>query len=82
MYKRQHRGKSIKIANTNNWVDGGVASPNPFYWSSDGYGVLRNTFADGTYDFADSDSNAAKLTHNENAVSYTHLGECIRECEW
>ncbi|MFR3319855.1 MAG: hypothetical protein ACLTS9_12400, partial [Sutterella wadsworthensis] len=26
-----HRGKSIKIANTNNWVDGGVASPNPFY---------------------------------------------------
>lgn len=22
-----HRGKSIKIANTNNWVDGGVASP-------------------------------------------------------
>ena len=61
-----HRGKSIKIANTNNWVDGGVASPNPFYWSSDGYGVLRNTFAEGTYDFADSDSNAAKLTHNEN----------------
>mgnify|MGYP002233167520 CR=1 FL=1 len=30
------------------------------------YGVLRNTFAEGTYDFADSDSNAAKLTHNEN----------------
>lgn len=43
-----------------------MASPNPFYWSSDGYGVLRNTFAEGTYDFADSDSNAAKLAHNEN----------------
>ena len=46
-----HTGKSINIKNESNWVDGGVASPNPFYWSSEGYGVLRNTFADGVYDF-------------------------------
>ena len=26
-----HKGDTIQIANTNNWVDGGVSSPNPFY---------------------------------------------------
>ena len=35
-----HTGNSINIKNESNWVDGGVASPNPFYWSSAGYGVL------------------------------------------
>lgn len=39
-----HTGNTINIANESNWVDGGVASPNPFYWSDAGYGVLRNTF--------------------------------------
>lgn len=61
-----HKGKTIKIENTNNWVDGGVASPNPFYWSSDGYGVLRNTFKKGSYDFGESDASTAKLSHEEN----------------
>ena len=61
-----HKGKTIKIANTNNWVDGGVASPNPFYWSSDGYGVLRNTFKPGAYDFGEADASQVKLSHEEN----------------
>lgn len=26
-----HAGEQIAIENTNNWVDGGVASPTPFY---------------------------------------------------
>ena len=38
--------------NSNQWGDGGVASPSPFFWSSAGYGVLRSTFAPGVYDFA------------------------------
>lgn len=42
-----HKGHVIKAARDNNWVDGGVASPNPFYWSTNGYGVLRNTFYEG-----------------------------------
>ncbi|XP_053620369.1 alpha-glucosidase 2-like isoform X2 [Plodia interpunctella] len=46
-----HKGEVIKIANTNNWVDGGVTSPCPFYWSTNGYGVLRNTWQPGVYDF-------------------------------
>ena len=63
-----HTGNSIHIANESNWVDGGVASPNPFYWSSVGYGVLRNTFADGTYDFGKSNGDATVATHNENEL--------------
>lgn len=59
-----HTGKTINISNEGAWVDGGVASPNPFYWSSDGYGVVRNTFADGSYDFGAS---------NEGAVSAKHV---------
>ena len=47
-----HKGKTINIANESSWVDGGVSSPNPFYWSTKGYGVLRNTFEPGKYNFA------------------------------
>lgn len=61
-----HTGETIQIVNTNNWVDGGVASPNPFYWSSDGYGVLRNTFAQGSYDFGKNDESQAATTHADS----------------
>lgn len=61
-----HKGQSIEITNSNNWVDGGVASPNPFYWSTDGYGILRNTFAVGRYDFEKTIANTVKTTHWED----------------
>ena len=61
-----HTGKTINVANEGSWVDGGVASPNPFYWSSDGYGVLRNTFSDGSYDFGASDEASVSATHGES----------------
>ena len=38
-----HKGRSIAIENQNSWTDGGVASPNPFYWSTNGYGIGRQT---------------------------------------
>ncbi|MEJ8737593.1 discoidin domain-containing protein [Erysipelotrichaceae bacterium HCN-30851] len=58
-----HKGENIKIVNSNNWVDGGVASPNPFYWSTKGYGVVRNTWKPGAYDFTGNTS--ITTTHNE-----------------
>ncbi|WEV71186.1 Rib/alpha-like domain-containing protein [Lactobacillus sp. ESL0785] len=58
--------ENVKIANTNNWVDKGVSSPNPFYWSTKGYGVVRYTFKPGNYDF-DSEGNGDIITtHNED----------------
>ena len=58
-----HRGRRIAIENTNNWVDGGVASPTPFYWSTGGYGVMWHTFAQGTYDFGSQDPQRVTLSH-------------------
>lgn len=46
-----HKGKVISIENQNSWTDGGVASPTPFYWSTNGYGLLWHTFKKGQYDF-------------------------------
>ena len=58
-----HKGKLIAIENTNNWTDGGVASPTPFYWSTGGYGVMWHTFKKGKYDFGADVPNEVKLMH-------------------
>ena len=58
-----HKGELIEIVNSNSWTDGGVASPNPFYWSTNGYGVVRNTWQPGEYDFTSNDS--ITTTHEE-----------------
>ena len=63
-----HTGNAVNIVNESNWVDGGVSSPNPFYWSDGGYGVLRNTFQDGKYDFGATDGGAVVARHNENEL--------------
>lgn len=60
-----HTGKTIAIRNTNNWVDGGVASPNPFFWSTGGYGILRNTFKPGSYDFGAKDAATVRASHED-----------------
>uniref|UniRef100_UPI001C4F0EC9 TIM-barrel domain-containing protein n=1 Tax=Streptomyces sp. NRRL B-24572 TaxID=1962156 RepID=UPI001C4F0EC9 len=55
------RDKTVPVAVSNQWTEGTNASPAPFYMSTNGYGVMRNTWAPGSYDFgAPTD-----LTHNE-----------------
>lgn len=58
-----HKGKIIAIENQNRWTDGGVASPTPFYWSTNGYGVMWHTFKKGKYDFGYKEKGIVKLTH-------------------
>lgn len=60
-----HRGKTINIKNENNWVDGGVASPTPFYWSTKGYGVMRHTFKPGEYAFSSTEEGKVIAKHSE-----------------
>ena len=60
-----HKGKVIAIENTNNWVDGGVSSPTPFYWSTKGYGVMWHTFRPGSYDFGSATPDRVVLSHSE-----------------
>lgn len=58
-----HKGKVIAIENQNSWTDGGVASPNPFYWSTNGYALMWHTFKKGQYDFGASAKGVVKLYH-------------------
>lgn len=59
-----HKGKSIAIENQNSWTDGGVASPTPFYWSTNGYGIMFYTFSKGKYDFGSKEKGVVSLTHD------------------
>jgi alpha-glucosidase len=57
-----HRGNDIRIEKGNGWDDGGRANPVPFYLSTAGYGVFRNTFDIGLYSFKDT----LAFSHNED----------------
>lgn len=36
-----HTGKKIQIVNESAWMDGGVASPNPFYYTTNGLSLIH-----------------------------------------
>jgi hypothetical protein len=48
-----HRGKTVEVGVDYNWDDGGHPNSVPFYLSTAGYGVYRNTYAPNTYAFTD-----------------------------
>ncbi|WP_316828242.1 TIM-barrel domain-containing protein [Pedobacter miscanthi] len=58
-----HKGKAISIENQNSWTDGGVASPTPYYWSTNGYAVMWHTFSKGNYNFGAKEKGLVKLAH-------------------
>lgn len=77
-----HTGATINIAVSYDWDDEGHPNAVPYYMSSAGYGVLRNTFAPGTYDFAAGTTTHAEArfdayyfagTYTESLDSYTKL---------
>lgn len=45
------KGQRMVIGYSAGWNEGDRPNPAPFYFSSAGYGVLRNTWSDGAYDF-------------------------------
>ena len=61
-----HARRIIKIENQNSWTDGGVASPAPFFWSTNGYGFMWHTFRKGEYDFGATDSEKTTLMHESD----------------
>ncbi|GLV82376.1 hypothetical protein Slala03_20650 [Streptomyces lavendulae subsp. lavendulae] len=56
------RGKTVPVAVDNKWRENDNASPAPFYMSTNRYGVMRNTWAPGSYAF----NAPTTLTHDEN----------------
>ncbi|MFE9040219.1 TIM-barrel domain-containing protein [Streptomyces sp. NPDC007818] len=56
------RGKTVPVSVSNSWTENSNASPAPFYMSTQGYGVMRNTWAPGSYAFGAPGA----FTHNES----------------
>ncbi|MFD1432338.1 TIM-barrel domain-containing protein [Lacticaseibacillus yichunensis] len=54
----------IAIATENRWTLGGVTSPVPFAWTTEGFGLLANTFTKGAYDFSDL-FRGAEFSHDD-----------------
>ncbi|TCO62379.1 discoidin domain-containing protein [Actinocrispum wychmicini] len=70
------RDKSVPIAIDNKWQENTNASPAPFYLSTAGYGVMRNTWATGQYDFMSTVS----TRHNENRFdAYYFVGNSLKD---
>lgn len=57
-----HRDSSVTIGVDYNWDDGGHPNSAPWYVTTGGYGVLRNTWAPGVYSFA----SPVITAHNES----------------
>jgi len=68
-----HKGKAIAIENQNSWTDGGVASPTPFYWSTNGYGVMFYTFKPGKYDFGSEEKGVVRLSHKTDYLDVFYM---------
>lgn len=72
-----HTDSVINIARNFDWDDDGYPNAVPYYMSSNGYGVLRNTFARGTYDFA-----KGTTTHEERRFdAYYFVGDYTQSLE-
>ena len=74
----EFKGKTMEISYSGGWEEGDRPSPAPFYMSSKGYGVLRNSWANGSYDFRSSDY--INLSHQEGRFdAYYFVGNSIKE---
>ncbi|RJQ73831.1 DUF5110 domain-containing protein [Pseudonocardiaceae bacterium YIM PH 21723] len=67
-----HRDQTLKILPEGEWEDGDAPNPSPYYMSSAGYGVFRNTFTEGSYAFTEP----VRTTHKENRFdAYYFVGD-------
>lgn len=67
-----HTGSTINISNNFDWDDEGHPNAVPYYMTSAGYGVLRNTFAPGSYTFTANET----TTHREKRFdAYYFVGD-------
>lgn len=68
-----HKGHKIEIARNQIPGQGGVPLQVPFFWSSSGYGELRNTTQIGTYDFGQNEHNLATIMHRDQIFDNFYL---------
>ncbi len=74
----EFKGKTLEISYSGGWEEGDRPSPAPFYMTNKGYGVLRNTWANGSYDFRSSDYISTR--HAEHRFdAYYLVGDTLAE---
>lgn len=74
----EFKGKSMEISYSGGWEENDRPSPAPFVMSSKGYGLLRNSWANGSYDFRSADYSS--FNHQENRFdSYVMVGDSIHQ---
>ena len=74
----QFNHKLMSISYSGGWEEGDRPSPAPFYMSSNGYGVLRNTWSNGEYDFRSESYISA--THQEQRFdAFYFFGDSIND---
>ncbi|KXN69520.1 glycoside hydrolase family 31 protein [Conidiobolus coronatus NRRL 28638] len=70
-----HRNQKINITADFAFEDGDNPNPAPFFMSTKGFGVFRNTFAPGAYDF----KNIAEAKHDEERFdAYYFYGPSLK----
>jgi alpha-glucosidase (family GH31 glycosyl hydrolase) len=70
------RDKTVPIRVDNKWNEGNNASPAPFYLSTNGYGVVRNTWAPGTYAFGST----VETKHDEGRFDAVYFaGQSLKD---
>ena len=60
----RHGGSRVRVSADGNWDEGGNPNASPFWLSSRGYAVYRNTWSPGFYDFAANSTSTS--AHNES----------------
>ena len=74
----EFKGRQLDVSYSGGWEEGDRPSPAPFLMSSRGWGMLRNTWSDGSYDLRDSTQ--ASLQHAENRFdAYYFVGKDVRD---
>ncbi|WP_373991596.1 TIM-barrel domain-containing protein [Duganella sp. BuS-21] len=74
----EFKGKQLQVSYSGGWEEGDRPSPAPFLMSSRGWGMLRNTWSDGSYDLRQNDQ--ISLEHDEARFdAYYFVGKDVRD---
>lgn len=74
----EFKGRQLEVSYSGGWEEDDRPSPAPFLMSSRGWGMLRNTWADGSYDLRDATQ--AALQHAESRFdAYYFVGKDVRD---
>ncbi|KQW96604.1 glycosyl hydrolase [Massilia sp. Root418] len=74
----EFKGKQLQVSYSGGWEEGDRPSPAPFLMSSRGWGVLRNTWSDGSYDLRQNEQ--ISLEHAEARFdAYYFVGKSLRD---